>query len=77
MRVLAVENDVLCFERSCGGEKLLIALNLGDQDTAIEVPEVSGATALLSTFMDRPGVMTNARLRANEGIIFAVANETP
>jgi len=77
MRVLAVENDILCFERSCGGEKLVIALNFGDEDAPIDVPEVSGATALLSTFMDRAGVMTTARPRANEGIIFAVANETP
>jgi alpha-glucosidase len=73
IRVFAVENDVLCYERSCDGERLVIALNFGDEDAHIEVPEVSGATALLSTFMDRAGATTDARLRPNEGIIFAVA----
>jgi alpha-glucosidase len=74
IRVFAVENDVLCYERSCDGERLVIALNFGDEDAHIEVPEVSGATALLSTFMDRAGATTDARLRPNEGIIFAVAS---
>jgi alpha-glucosidase len=72
IRVLAVENDVLCYERSCDGERFVITLNFGDQDASIELPEVNGATALLSTFMDRAGAITN-RLRPNEGVIFAVA----
>ena len=74
MRVLAVENDVLCFERSCGGAGLVIALNFGDEDAPVEVPQLKGATALLSTFMDRGGVTTDVRLRPNEGIIFSVAS---
>jgi alpha-glucosidase len=74
IRVLAVESDVLCYERSCDGERLVIALNFGDADARIEIPEVSGATALLSTFMDRASAMTHVRLRPNEGIIFAVAS---
>jgi alpha-glucosidase len=73
IRVLAVENDVLCFERSCDGERFVVALNFGDEDRPIAVPETNGATALLSTFMDCAGAITNTRLRPNEGIIFAVA----
>jgi alpha-glucosidase len=74
IRVLAVESDVLCFERSCDGERLVIALNFGDEDAPVEVPQLKGATALLSTFMDRGGATTDVRLRPNEGIIFAVAS---
>jgi alpha-glucosidase len=74
IRVLAVENDILCYERSCDGERLVIALNFGAEDAHIEVPQVIGATALLSTFMDRAGAATDSRLRPNEGIIFAGAS---
>jgi alpha-glucosidase len=73
IRVLAVENDVLCYERSCDGERLLIALNFGDQEAPVEVPGLKGATALLSTSPDHAGAVKDGRLRPNEGIIFAVA----
>jgi alpha-glucosidase len=74
IRVLAVENDVLCYERSGDGERFVIALNFGDKDGPLVIPEVNGATALLSTFMDRTGASTtNAQLRPTEGVIFAVA----
>jgi alpha-glucosidase len=73
VRVLAVENDLLCFERSCEGERLIIALNFGDEDTPLDVPEVNGATALLSTFIDRACAPTEVRLRPGEGIIFRLA----
>jgi hypothetical protein len=52
----------------------VIALNFGAEDAHIEVPQVIGATALLSTFMDRAGAATDSRLRPNEGIIFAGAS---
>jgi alpha-glucosidase len=73
IRVLAVEDNVLCYERSCDGERFVIALNFSDEDASIEMPELKNATALLSTFMDRPGAITNVRLRPNEGVILAVA----
>src|SRR5262249_4324120 len=53
VRVLAVENDLLCFERFCEEERLIIALNFGNEDAQLNVPEMNGATALLSTLMDR------------------------
>jgi glycosidase len=73
VRVLAVENDVLFFERSCEGERIIVALNFGDEGAPINVPEVQGATALLSTFMDWTGKSTKARLRPSEGIMFRAA----
>jgi len=73
VRVLAVDNNVLCFERRCDDERLIVALNFGDEDAPLNVPGVNGVTALLSTFMDRAGAATGLRLRPNEGIILAVA----
>jgi hypothetical protein len=51
----------------------VIALNFSDEAASIEMPELKNATALLSTFMDRPGAITNVRLRPNEGVVLAVA----
>ena len=73
VRVLAIESDVLIFERSCEGERIIVALNFGDEGAPINVPEVQGATALLSTFMDWTGKSTKARLRPSEGIMFRAA----
>jgi alpha-glucosidase len=73
VRVLTVENNVLCFERRYEDERLIIAINFGDADAALDVPDLNGATALLSTFMDRSGASAEARLRPSEGIVFLVA----
>ena len=73
VRVLAVDNNVLCFERRCDDERLMVALNFGDDDAPLNVSDVNRATALLSTFMDRAGAAIEPRLRPNEGIIFSVA----
>jgi alpha-glucosidase len=72
VRVLAVENDVLCFERSCEGERIIVVLNFGEEDASVNLPEVKGATALLSTFRDRASAATEVRLRSGEGVIFRV-----
>lgn len=72
VRVLAVENDVLCFERCCEGERMVVVLNFGEEDASVNLPEVKGATALLSTFMDCDSAATEVRLRSGEGVIFRV-----
>jgi alpha-glucosidase len=72
-RVLPVENDVLSYERFFEGGKIVVTLNLGQEEARVKIPELNGATALLSTFMDREGPMTEALLRAGEGIIFQVS----
>jgi len=77
IHVLGVDNDVLCYERSCDGERLVVALNFSDADAAVEIAEMKRATTLLSTLMDRPLGVTDGRLRPNEGVIFAVASATP
>jgi hypothetical protein len=75
--VLGVDNDVLCYERSCDGERFVIALNFGNDHTAVEIAEVKSATALLSTSMDRPVGTIDGPLRPNEGIIFALGSAAP
>jgi alpha-glucosidase len=71
--VLPVENDVLSYERFFESEKIVVTINLGQEEAKVKNPEVNGATALLSTFMDREGPMTDALLRVGEGIIFQVS----
>jgi alpha-glucosidase len=70
IRVIAAASNVLCFERFYESERFVIALNFGDEDVPLRVPELNGATALLSTFLDSAGAPTKTRLRPNEGIIF-------
>lgn len=74
VRVLTVDNNVLCFERSCDGERLIVALNFGDEDAPLNLSDLNGATVLLSSFMDLPGPPTGMQLRGNEGIIFRLAH---
>jgi alpha-glucosidase len=74
VRLLAAENDVLCFERSCEDERMIVMLNFAEEDASINLAEVKDATILLSTFMDRPSPgAPEARLRPGEGVIFRVA----
>ena len=70
VRVLAVENDVLCFERSCEDERLIIALNFGDTDAPLNLPDITGAALLFSSFMDHAEAPIEMRLRPNEGVIY-------
>lgn len=71
-RVLPVDNNVLSYERFCYGEKIVVALNLGQDAATVNIAELKGATALLSTFMDREGLVTDSRLRGGEGIVCLV-----
>jgi alpha-glucosidase len=71
-RVLPVDNNVLSYERFCPGEKIVVALNLGQEDAAVNIAELKQGTALLSTLMDSEGPVTNSRLRGGEGIVCLV-----
>ena len=66
------EGTVLTYERSHGVERLLVALNLGDE--AVTAPALEGRV-LLSTHLDRDGELIEHRctLRAHEGVIVALA----
>lgn len=73
VRLLGAENDVLCFERSCEDERIIVTLNFAEEDSFINLPEVKDATTLLSTYMDHQSAATGARLRPGEGVIFRIA----
>jgi alpha-glucosidase len=73
VRLLGAENDVLCFERSCEDERMIVMLNFAEKDATINLPEVKDAKTVLSTYMDHPTAATSARLRPGEGVIFHVA----
>jgi alpha-glucosidase len=69
-RPLAVEGDVLAFVRETGGDKLLVALNMGAQQTAVNLPGGQGRL-LLSSFCDcaEAPVTGTLELRENEGVV--------
>jgi alpha-glucosidase len=67
-----VKGNCLAFERRSGGERLLIALNLGHQSEEIPLPpSARAAQALLSTHLDRRDevVRQAVKLRPAEGLI--------
>jgi len=72
-RIVSHEHNVLVFERTHGTEKLLTALNFGQDDRAL--PSLgSGACFVLSSHLDRDGVAdTNPILRGDEGLILQLA----
>ncbi len=69
-RAIAPTGDLLLFWREGDGERLLVALNLGDQPIAGEVAALRGRV-LLSAGLDRDGERIDGRfdLRANEGLV--------
>jgi alpha-glucosidase len=69
-RPLAADGDLLLFCREHAGERLVVALNLGDQPVAAEPGALRGRI-LLSTECDRDGEPVEDRidLRANEGVV--------
>ncbi len=69
-RLIAIEGDVLLYERSAPGERILVALNLGHAEQAVPCAEsLAGAELLASTHLDRSGSLSTLTLRADEGVI--------
>jgi alpha-glucosidase len=69
-RLLAVEGDVLCYERSVPGERIFVALNLGHAEQAVRYAEsLVGAELLASTHLDHSVPLSTLTLRADEGVI--------
>ncbi|HEX2537368.1 MAG TPA: alpha-amylase family glycosyl hydrolase [Pseudolabrys sp.] len=67
-RMLAVTDATIVFERTIGGERLIVALNLGGDAQPLP-PFVQGAGIVLSTMMDRGGRIEEATLRGDEGLV--------
>jgi alpha-glucosidase len=73
-RPAGVGEDWLAFLRESGGRRLLVALNLGSEPRAIELPGPAGRV-LLSTALDRDGepVQGSIGLRGDEGVILELS----
>jgi alpha-glucosidase len=69
-RVISADHDVLMYERICADERIIVALNFGQDERPLNLPETAAATLLLSTALDREGAIANATLRGDEGAIF-------
>jgi alpha-glucosidase len=65
-RPITAEGDLLAYERTHAGERLLIALNLGRHPHTLDLPDgISRAQVLLSTHLDRNRAYVDAPDRAN------------
>ena len=78
-RPIAASGDLLLYVREDGRNRVLIALNLGGEPTAVMFP--SGALLgrmLLSSFCDRDDETIRGRidLRGHEGAVVELAKET-
>jgi alpha-glucosidase len=67
-RLLAAADKMLVYERTAGGERIVVALNFGAEPQALPA-ELMGASVLVSTFLDRGGALTEPALRGDEGVI--------
>ncbi|MGU3492546.1 alpha-amylase family glycosyl hydrolase [Xanthobacteraceae bacterium A53D] len=70
---IAAAGDLLAFVRVWEGERILVALNFGDEPLFAQLDGATGGL-LLSTFCDRDGERFSGEisLRANEGIVVAL-----
>jgi alpha-glucosidase len=76
-RPIAGSGDLLLFLRELKGERLLVALNLGNEPTAVtSIGDVAGRV-VLSSHLDRVGEAARGSidLRPNEGVVVELSNE--
>jgi alpha-glucosidase len=71
---LAVEGDLLAYERSVPGRRLVVALNLGTGTVGADLSSVGSGRVVLSTHIDRDGGAADGEvaLRADEGVVIAL-----
>lgn len=72
---LMASGDLLLFSRELERERLVIALNLGPEPTAVSFPSEFFGYVLASSFADREGEMVKTRidLRGNEGLLVQIS----
>jgi alpha-glucosidase len=69
-RVIGDDDNVLTYERTASGQRIVVALNFGPDPQLLPVCGLAQPRILLSTQMDRAGLGTR-HLRGNEGLILA------
>jgi alpha-glucosidase len=67
VRLIEADGDILAYERTYQGEKIVVALNLGAQDQAVALP---AGRLLLSTLSS--GAYAPGRLAPDQGIVLLV-----
>lgn len=72
-RVIGDDDNVLTYERTASGQRIVVALNFGPDPQLLPVCGLAQPRILLSTQMDRAGLGTR-HLRGNEGLILADTN---
>jgi alpha-glucosidase len=75
-RPVAADGDVLAFVREAGEERILVALNMGPEPTALAFPQpIAAGRLLLSTFLDRADerIADRVDLRGNEGLVIELS----
>jgi alpha-glucosidase len=78
-RTIYAHEDTWLYVRECGGERILVALNMGSEPTA--AASTSGPIVgrlLLSTHLDRDGEEARGSidLRSHEGVVVRLSGET-
>ena len=71
---MPADGDLLAYMRAAGGQRFLIALNLGSQEQTLDLSALRGRV-VLSTHLDREGEPADGALalRADEGVIVELA----
>ena len=67
--VIGADDNVLVYERGCGEEKFVVALNFSDNDRILGSSNLVDSTLVLSNYMDREGPVSELNLRGNEGVL--------
>ena len=70
-RPIAAQGDLLLYEREHGGDRILVALNLGSDPASVSFPQPLQGRVLVSCFADRDGeaVTGDIELRPDEGLV--------
>jgi alpha-glucosidase len=71
---IAAEGDLLLYTREYRADRVLVALNLGGDPTAVDFPQSFHGRVLISCFADREDEVINGgiELRPHEGLVIAV-----
>ncbi len=74
-RPFRAQNDVLCYERFLGEDRISVALNLANEPRLWVRDRIDRGKKLISTHLDRPGeaIKGSVLLRANEGVVIEQA----
>jgi len=77
-RWLLARGDLLLYIREHNAERILVALNLGDEPAAMRFPEPLHGRVLVSALSDRDGeaITGGIDLRGNEGLVIALAPDS-